>query len=298
MIFQSRLNIIKKSKEWDLLTTKSLGVVTKSLKKSNSIESFVKDLFVHYKISYPVKIVPLLLMSRFPNEIITNNRNDFENELYEKSIEIFKLLNHPTIDDFKNVAQKILTLYLRYEDWMTKDKTLQIDILCEIFYTYKKFYNDLGVNDFLQNNVTTFLNKILLYLKNLDNNWKESLSNYNFKNSEYDEDSHLNMLKYLRMVFWDNVKMEIFVRGNFKVINLLINDYLSLIEKGHTLVDITILDQYKEVTNEQDVKELAEIFLNINRSIDSNFNYSFNENDIISNFEICFNRLDNIFNTN
>ena len=144
MIFQSRLNIIKKSKEWDLLTTKSLGVVTKSLKKSNSIESFVKDLFVHYKISYPVKIVPLLLMSRFPNEIITNNRNDFENELYEKSIEIFKLLNHPTIDDFKNVAQKILTLYLRYEDWMTKDKTLQIDILCEIFYTYKKFYNDLG----------------------------------------------------------------------------------------------------------------------------------------------------------
>lgn len=295
MAFLSRLNLIKKSKEWDLLTTKSLGVITKTLKKSNSIESFVKDLLKHYKINYDVKLVPLLLMYRFPNEIITNNRNKLENELYEKSTEIFKLLNHTTPDDFKNIAQKILTLYLRYEDWMNKDKTLQIDILCEIFYTYKKFYNDIGVNDFLQNNIESFLNKILLYLKNLDNNWKESLSNYNFKNSEYDEDSHLNMLKYLRMVFWDNIKMEIFVRGNFKVINLLINDYLSLIERSHTIVDITILEEYKEVTNKQDVKELVEIIFDINRIVDSNFNYSFNENDIISNFEICFNRLDNIF---
>ena len=88
--------------------------------------------------------------------------SDIENELYEKSMEIFKLLNHTTTDDFKNVAQKILTLYLRYEDWMNKDKTLQIDILCEIFYTYKKFYNDLDVNDFLQNNIKVFLFEIVV----------------------------------------------------------------------------------------------------------------------------------------
>ena len=289
MNFNTKLEILRESDEWDIVKNKPLNIIMKSLKKTNYIEIFATDLLNHFNINYRIRLVPLLLIYRFPNEIISSNRNSFEDELYQKSTEIFKLLNDTEINDYKKIAQKILTLYLQYENWMNKDKTLQIEILCEIFKNYELFYKKVDSDN--KKNINVFLQKILMYLKNLDSNWKQTLGNYSFKNIDYDKNSHENMLKYLQFVFWDNIKMEIFVKNNFEVMNLLIQDFLLLLKKSNMIVDTTILNNYKKIRNQEDIVELADIIINITKNIDTHFNYNFSSIDLIGNFEICFNRL-------
>ena len=289
MNFNTKLGILRESDEWDIVKNKPLNIIMNLLKKTNYIEIFATDLLNHFNINYRIKLVPLLLIYRFPNEIISSNRNSFEDELYQKSTEIFKLLNDTVINDYKKIAQKILTLYLQYENWMNKDKTLQIEILCEIFKQYELFYKKVDSDN--KKNINVFLQKILMYLKDLDSNWKQTLRNYSFKNIDYDKNSHENMLKYLQFVFWDNIKMEIFVKNNFEIMNLLIQDFLLLVKKSNMIIDTTILNNYKKIRNQEDIVELADIIIDITKNIDTHFNYNFSSVDLIGNFEICFNRL-------
>lgn len=189
-----------------------------------------------------------------------------------------------------------------YKDWEDKDKTMQVEILCELFNSYKIFIKDVKQqNNILSGDKSTyikcinnFLNKVLNILKILESDWKKTLSTYTFKNIEYNEASHKNMTKYFKSIFWENIYIEIIVKKKYKICNYLINDYLNLINQD--LVNCTELENFKTVESLDDIYDLQNIMVSINSQIDNEYSYDFlfNQVTVVNNFQTLFNRLESL----
>ena len=296
---------LKKTEEWNLLYKEPLleNIIIKT-KKHTSFENFVKELFKVTNITCNDKqiIQKAVLISRFPDKIISGTMSDYEKNLYDRSVEIFEVLNNNPLPDLNILARKLFTFNIMYKDWENKDKTMQINILCEIFNSYNIFIRDIKTQLTISNSEKTiyincihkFLNKILHTLKNIDKNWKQTLLNYKSKQIQYNEQSHNNMLKYLKIIFWENIHIEIVLKKNYNICNFLINDYINMCQQTST--DLSILKNFRSVETINDIYEVQKIMIDINTSLDRNHNYNllFNPDTIVVNFQIIFKRLENL----
>lgn len=303
MGLRKNLNNLKKTQVWKLiLEDMNVELIMLQTKNKQPFKLFIELLYKTYGVKLHDKklIQKAILLSRFPHVFMSTNRSEYENNIYWRSKEILALLITNEVIDMKILFQKLLTFSIMYEDWEEKDKTMQIEILCETFKSYDVFKKVVDDKEELSAEdkdtyikcINTFLNKILHTLRLLDSNWKERLLNYNSKDFGYDQASHDNMLKYFKSIFWENLYLELVVKNNYGICNYLINDYLNIISPDS--VDCSALENYKRVTSVGDIYELQNVMISINRQIDTEHNYNilFNETTLISNFRKIFNRLE------
>jgi len=297
-------NNMKTRKEWHIISyEENIENLFKKLQKESTLDDFISELLKKYSISNKIKnnMTTIILLSRFPNELLSTNLCDKETELWNRAVEIHTIIKNTTIKDFNILAKKICTFNILYDDWKSKDLHLQKDLLCELFYSYKNFYHEIDnqnlekdVENMYKNNINDFLNKILNTLKGLNKNWKRDLKHYTFKNIEYDVQSHKHMLKYLKLVFWDNIKLEVVIKNNFKVLNFLINDYLAIIKNIISIEDKDLLENYPNINNIESAINLCNSLQIINKKIDNLYDYTndINENNLINTLIIIFERLE------
>jgi len=297
------LDNLKKAAEWKLICEgDDVEFIMLHIKNTDNFEIFISMLYKKYGIkSYDKKLIhKIILLARFPHVFMSINMSEYENNIYKRGKEIFDLLITNEDINMKVLFQKLLTFSIMYKDWEEKDKTMQIEILCETFKSYNVFIKEVKHQDNISDTdkytyikcINAFLNKILHTLKILDSNWKELLLNYKVKSLDYSKTSHDNMIKYFKSIFWENVYLELIVKKNYNICNYLINDYLNLFNPS--LVDYTSLENYKQVNSIGDIYELQNVMISINKQIDTEYNYNilFNETTLISNFRKIFNRLE------
>jgi len=304
MNINSLLNNLKNSNEWHLLSMENdieniLSKLNKSYKNfTNFMDVLYKTNNIHQK--DPQIIQQIILIARFPKYFLSSKLSEYEYNLHEKALEVLTILRGNEIN-FSQLSKKIFTFSILYKDWESKDKDMQKDLICELFYRYSKFLENITKLNIDQNtkqiyikNINMFLNKILRILKLLETNWKKLLYNYKIKDIVYNEQSHKNMEKYLENIFWENINLEINIKKNFKIVNYLINDYKDLLK--NTTVDTSVLNNYTEIKDKEDIEILLNILVDINKSVDSYFNYSLlNNKNIVQKFSIIFDRLKKLF---
>ena len=306
MSLETLFNNMKMLKEWDIISNEeNLAILFNKLEKESRLDEFIVELFKKYSISNKIRnnLSTIILLSKFPNELLSTNLSDKENELWGRAKEIFTIIKEPIIKDFNILAKKICTFNILYNNYKPEDLSLQKDLLCELFYSYKKFYSEIDdmdlekdIENTYKKNINGFLNKILYNLKRLNKNWKRDLKYYTFKNIEYDALSHKHMLKYLKLVFWDNIKLEVSIKKNFKILNLLINDYLAIIKNNISIDDKNLLHNYTNINNIHDSLTLCQSLMLINKKIDTLYEYNddINENNLINTLIIIFERVEYI----
>jgi len=305
MNIQDSLYNLKKTKGWQLICQGAdIEDIMLCTKNNTDFSEFIELLYKNNGIpTYDKKLIQkTLLLSRFPNILMSTNMSDYENNIYKRSVEIFELLNIQVPINMKLLFQKLLTFGIMYTDWEQKDKDMQIKILCETFNSYNIFLKELRHKEHISEEdkstyitcIKVFLNKVLYTLTNLESDWKKILFNYKFKSIGYDKTAHDNMIKYFKSIFWENIYIELVVRKNYGICNYLIQDYINLINQN--LIDCSILKDYKLIETVADVYELQSNMISINKELDkkTNYNILYNEKTLVSNFRKIFNRLENL----
>merc|ERR1711991_1285559 len=78
-----------------------------------------------------------LLIYKDPDMLLSKKRQDIEENLYLKSVEIFSSIDNNN-KDYKLLGKKILTHKILFDEWKQKDLESQMNILCEVYYRYKE----------------------------------------------------------------------------------------------------------------------------------------------------------------
>ena len=239
------------------------------------IDSIVNNSKIEKGILRPKLIVSILMIAKYPDSIIGSELGTIENNIVKKAQEIYdKFLGN----DLYEIHKKLITFKIMFDDWKLSDKKNQLDLLCQLYYSYTDsllecdskdlfdcqkieesykddvFYMTLDekhtfISEILAmrkqeysifvNQVNSMRNKILHSMKNLTPDYKIYLKRYNHKNIQFDKNIR-NVVKHtMENVYWDNIKKDIFIDKSHLVYNKIIYDYIQLVDK----IDTNIIDK-------------------------------------------------------
>ena len=248
---------------------KNIKLLLEYIRKTYNLE---KE-FVNYKI-----LISSLIIHYFPDEILSKKRNETENELYDKSRNIYDYIHNSkiNIETFKN---KLFTFGIKFCKWKNLDKISQLDILSEIYYRYKetydelenKVYNNKEIQHTYKTEMRAFLNIILINMKKLDKNYQKYLSKYKFKNIDYDEKAKSFIYNKLKDIFWKELYIELVIKQNYKIIDTIIFNYIDILNLDNNTYpfDLNDIIQYKGQYTVNDIIQLTKTLLNINTILDN-----------------------------
>lgn len=293
---------IKNHPIWSLIKDNEIDFVINKLPSQNieNLNKFLEELFSIIGEEYENKkniIVAILLINKFPCELLSSNRGEEEENLYQKSKEIYKLLITNDID-YIMLAKKLYTFSIMYSEWKNKDKQMQLNMLSELYYRYSEDINKfLSVSTnhnekILYNKLFKgFLNKVLKQMALLDKNWKEYLSKYNYKKIDFDEKSHRFMYNKLTEVYWEHLKIQYLSSFSDDIIKQVITDYILLFTKIDNSKNLNYLYNYKS-----NLSELYQELINLNKLIGDSFEYKniINKKQTFKFFKIIFNYLEKV----
>ena len=206
-----------------------------------------------------------------PDSLLSKNRQTIEDNLYNKSIEIFNLINDKS-SDFKLLGKKVLTFKIIFDEWKEKDLESQMDILCEVYYRYKEQLNDVPTEIMNNSNkeIINFIAKIEKSMKRLTPKYKEYLENYKFKKVSFDDKANNIIYKKLKSTYWKYIENKIFEEKNYKIIDRIIDDYSDLIQDINVNdLDISPIEEFKGIYTIESLIALANAMINVNKCIDS-----------------------------
>merc|ERR1711991_1245937 len=105
--------------------------------------------------------------------LLSKKRQDIEENLYLKSVEIFSFIDNNS-KDYKLLGKKIL-----FDEWKQKDLESQMNILCEVYYRYKESLDETPKEIINQSNkeIVNFINKVEKSMKRLTPSYKEYIDN-------------------------------------------------------------------------------------------------------------------------
>ena len=294
---------IKNHPVWMLIKDNELDFIINKLPSQNikNLNIFIEELFSligeEYETNKRNIIVAILLINKFPNELLSSNRGEEEDNLYHKAKEIYELLGISNID-YIILAKKIYTFSIMYSEWKTKDKEMQLNILAELYYRYSE-----DIREFLSISTDSskkivynkifkeFLNKVLNQMLILDKNWKEYLTNYNYKKIDFDENSQKFMYNKLTEVYWEHLKLQQLSRYPCDIIKQVITDYIILFTKIDNSKDLNYLYNHKS-----NLSELYQELVNLNKLLGDSFDYRniIKKEDTFKFFKIIFNYLEKV----
>ena len=233
-------------------------------------------------------LVSILMISKYPNDIIGETLGDQEQQIVDKAKEIYDMcINRNT----KNIHKKLFTFKIIFEEWKRKDKISQLDMLCEMYYKYtdsenefrnKKTITDEEIldmhdicltmddeakhdfiakareldkeqgEDFLKK-VGGMRNKILHQLKMITPGYMKYLKNYKYKHVTYDESIYREVYTKMKYIYWDNIKRDIFELKKCDIFQHIIQDYIDILsEMKISDLDISVLENLKEYDLNED----------------------------------------------
>ena len=137
------MSSLKESQVWLKIHSESEVTKITEYLADSSIDYSSIDNFINYiqqmfnlkeKIISHKLLVSILMISKFPqNDIIGSDRNETEESIYQKALEIYKLINTCNLE---NINKKLITFKIIFNDWKSQDKLNQINLLCEMYHKY------------------------------------------------------------------------------------------------------------------------------------------------------------------
>ena len=267
---------IKTSLIWDKLhESESMDNIVEYLKTKNvdytTISTLIDNITTNHKIAHgilrPSFIVSILMIGKFPDEMIGTKLGDTEQNIVDKAHDIYIKFETNAME---NIHKKLITFKIIFDEWKRLDKENQIGLLCEMYYKYTESIDEcvkkepvtdefiLLTNPDLTNTMDTvaqlnfieqvrnthqhdtdvFLkevngmrNKILHSMKKLTPSYMTHLNNYSYKNVKYDQSVYKAIYANIKSVYWDNIKTEIFVNKNCDIYKHVIADYTGLLDE-------------------------------------------------------------------
>ena len=281
----------KKSDVWLKIHSESKVTKITEYLADSSIDYSTLDNFINYiqqkfdleeKLISHKLLVSIVMISKFPNDIVGSDRNDTEESIYQKALEIYNLINNSNLE---NINKKIITFKIIFNDWKSRDKLNQINLLCEMYHKYTdslaeytfdevsdeeilnqnseitdtmddeikteflekaRLHNKEGITDFI-NKINGMRNKILYSLKKLTPNYKSYVKNYKLKDVKYDESVYKLFYTKMKHIYWSNIRKDIFEKNNKNVYSHILNDYITIFESLEiSNMDIELLKSYME----------------------------------------------------
>jgi len=212
-----------------------------------------------------------LMIYKDPNTLLSKERQDIEENLYNKSIEIFNFINNKS-SEYKLLGKKLLTYKIMFDEWKTKDLESQMNILCDLYYRYKEAIDSTPTNIVNQSNkeIINFVEKVENSMKQITPNYKDYIANYKLKKVSYDDKAYSLIYKRLKSTYWKYIDSKIFEEKKYEIIDRIIDDYCDLIEDININdLDISSIKQYKRTYSLQGLLNLASDMINVNKQIDS-----------------------------
>ena len=267
---------IKKSSIWLKIHEATSAEVIKEYIVSRTIDySVIEYLIDHitnnHKIDKgllrPKFIVSILMIGKFPDEMVGTKRGEIEQNIVNKARDIY---NKFESNDMEDIHKKLITFKIIFDDWKKLDKENQLDLLCEMYCKYTESISEcvdqqnitdeeiLNLNIHLTNNmddeekikfigevkdnhkkeqeivlneVHTMRNKILHAMKKLTPSYKVYLNKYRKNNVKYDKSIHNLVHSTMKNVYWENMKNNIFMNKKCEIYKQIIEDYIMLLEK-------------------------------------------------------------------
>ena len=280
----SQLKQLKESEYWENLTKENsnidelLAFITSRKFEANE-KSFLKNIINTLKTDFEIPeeylslrvFISCLIISKYPDALLSKDRKEIEENLYEKAKEIFNFINED-LDDFKLLGKKLVTFKIMFDNWKQKDLESQMDILCETYYRYKETL-DQTPNNIVNNSnkeIVNFIAKIEKSMKRLSPDYKTYLENYRFKKVSYDEKAYNLIYKKLKKTYWDYIQNKIFNEEQYTIIDRIIDDYKELIDDIEINdVDLSSILSYKGVYSINALLGVTHKMIEFNNSIDS-----------------------------
>tara|TARA_B100000575_G_scaffold292779_1_gene302097 strand:- start:765 stop:1877 length:1113 start_codon:yes stop_codon:yes gene_type:complete len=244
----------------------------------SSIESLIDYISSNHSIDKTLItckfLTSIIMISKFPDDIIGNNKGETEEILHKKAVEIYQILVE---NKTENIHKKLVTFKLLFDEWKQADKLNQINLLCEMYYKYdesinefknKKILSDeelLDINkeitdtmdseakmdyinkaraydkeqgEIYMKHVNNARNQILHQLKELTPIYKKCLYHYKFKNVTYDESVYKMVYTKMKHIYWGNIKRDIFELQKCDIFKHVVQDYIDIL----SAMKITQLD--------------------------------------------------------
>jgi len=281
------LNLSKtfKNNSFEIITNKIMinnYVLTTISKLINSLKQFTN--LNNNKINCKL-ILSSYLIRYFTVDVLSSKLEDKEIILFEKSKELVNYLDNlnknESIISLETLIKKINTYRLIFDNWKTKDLNSQIEIYCEIYYSYEKDIKKLKEDEINNKDFINNLENTKLIVKNsLENLIEKSeventIKNYKYIEKLYDNSLYNIVKKDLINIYWKNIY------------NDLKNDPKIYIQIESVIIDI---NKYLEIIYNNKKKNLNK-YLNVNFIKDLIKNSKIQENDILS---ICTTLLDEL----
>jgi len=297
------MDVIKNDPIWNLIQHNTLDTIIDTISSKDPInfDNFITNVLSligeEYKKTQRNLLIAILLMHKFPDELLSTIRDDEENNLYEKANEIYNKLIMDNID-YEKIGKSIYTFSIMYSEWKIKDKKMQLDMLSELYYRYTediqnfmKISNDMHKQRLYNNIFKKFLNKVLKHMILLEKNWQEYLSNYNYKKIMFDKNAHTFMYKKLTEVYWENLKLQYMSGYPIDIIHNVISDYIILLNKIDNRSNLEDLYNYKSSPS-----ELCLQLIKLNKEMDDPYIYTdyIKKNMTFEIFENIFSYLERV----
>ena len=231
----------------------------------------------------------IIMISKFPDDLIGKERGDKEESIYTKSKEIYDLINTSNID---GLNKKLVTFKIMFNEWKAEDKLYQINLLCEMYYKYTdsldEYISDIDISDeeLLNQNksitdtmnneskqeyidkirqidkekkeeyvtqIHSMKNRILHSLKKLTPQYQKYLKNYKLQDVQYDESVYKVFYNKMKYVYWNNIKTDIFKKRDKSIYCHILTDYIELINSLQLKeLDMSNLNSFAEYDVNED----------------------------------------------
>jgi hypothetical protein len=239
-------------------------------------------------------LTSILMIAKFPEDIIGTTKGDVEQLLSKKATEIYQMLEE---NKTENIHKKLVTFKLLFDEWKQSDKLNQINLLCEMYYKYDESIDEFKNKDSLSDEALLELNKeitdtmdpeakmdyidkargydkeqgdiymkhvnharnqILQQLKELTPIYKKCLHHYKFKNVTYDESVYKMIYTKMKHIYWGNIKRDIFELQKCDIFKHVVRDYIDILsEIKVTQLDYSSLESLLEYDLDSDHLEDA-----------------------------------------
>lgn len=267
--------------------------------KSNDLE----ENFINERL-----FVSIIMIAKFPDDIIGKERIDKEDLIVDKAKEIYNLIIEEKID---KIHKKIFTFKIIFDNWKKEDKSNQLNILCEMYHNYnssiEEYANDPSKEEYIKE-LIQMKERIINSMKQITNNYEYYIKDFKPKEFKYDEKVEKMIYTRLKGVYWENIRTEIFKNNNVNLYNQIISDYVYMINELRLRnLDLSILESLSEYElNEYNIIDaystLSRALIDINKQVDSE-NYDeiytlllskLNDDKryVVDIFKLCFERLE------
>ena len=281
---ENLMNDLRKSQFWEYLTSDNTNIdklisytVTKNFETGEKI--IFKEILEKLNKTYDIPdeylslriFISSFIICKDPDTLLSKQRTDIEENLYNKSKEILEFISNLN-EDYKLLGKKLLTHNILFNEWKAKDLESQLDILCEVYYRYKEQLDETPKEVINNSNkeIVNFIEKIKISMKRLTPNYKEYIDNYKLKKVSYDDKATNLIYKKLKQTYWKYIEDKIFEKKEYTIIDRIIADYCELIEDINVNdLDISSIKSYNGIYSLEALVSLANQMIVINKQIDS-----------------------------